>query len=240
MEPNAGRRARVVAWDLPTRLFHWTLALLVLGQWASYEFAEAIGDVTLDLHRAGGLCVLTLLLWRILWGLAGPPASRFRTFVRSPSAALRYARDLAAHQPRRYLGHNPLGAYMVIALLLVLTAQACLGLFAVDDNDLTGGPLYRLVSEAANTRATVWHRRIFEYALLPLIAVHVAANVLYGVLRKEPLIEAMITGTKPLAAYEDDAPAVEPPAPYLARAGLLLILAASGMFGTIAALGGRF
>ena len=81
---------------------------------------------------------------------------------------------------QRYLGHNPLGALMVVALLLVVGVQAGFGLFAVDDNDLVGGPLYRLVDEAANKRATGLHGLLFDNVLLPLIGIHVLANVFYA------------------------------------------------------------
>jgi cytochrome b len=235
--PEATRH--LAAWDLPVRLFHWTLAVLVLAQWATFEYAETLGDVTLDLHRAGGLAVLVLLVWRILWGFAGSSTARFSSFVRSPAAAARYGADLAAGRTRHFLGHNPLGGLMVLALIAVLLMQTGFGLFAVDDNDLTGGPLHRLVSEHANGRATVWHRRVFEYAILPLVAVHVAANLLYGLVRKEPLIRAMITGDKPMAAYED-APAAVMPRYIWLRAVLCLAAAAGLVLGGIAAAGGRF
>lgn len=203
MSDQAALRADVATWDLPIRIFHWTLAACVLMAWVSYRYAEAIGDVTLVWHRANGLFILTLLLWRVLWGFFGPPRARFRSFVRAPAQVWRYARDLVSGRALRYLGHNPLGAYMILVLLAALAAQGAFGLFATDDNDLTGGPLHRLVSEDGNALATRWHSRIFHYVLLPLIAIHVAANVLYGVVKREPLIGAMIHGRKPSADYAD-------------------------------------
>ena len=227
----------VRAWDLPTRLFHWGLVLLILCAWISYRFAEDIGDVTLVWHRGNGLTILTLLVWRVLWGIAGSSTSRFTSFVGSPAAALRYARDLATGNARHYLGHNPLGGWMVIALLTVLFAHAGFGLFAIDDNDLTGGPLSALVSEETNKWATRQHAFTFELLILPLAAIHVLANVLYSRLKGEPLIRAMATGLKPAASYEDAAEAVIPGGVML-RAFFCLAMAAAVVAGGLVLAGG--
>jgi cytochrome b len=239
--PPAEER-HVQAWDLPVRLFHWALVLLVASAWISYRFAETVDDVTLVWHRWNGLTILTLVVWRLLWGIVGSPTARFSAFVRSPSAAGAYVRDLVAGRSRRFLGHNPLGAYMVLALLAALAAQGSFGLFAVDDNDLTGGPLYRLVSEATNKWATGKHALVFHYVILPLVAIHIAANVLYGLVKKEPLIRAMITGRKPAGAFEDiDTAAAHNSRPerLLPRAALVLAIAAALVLGTILGLGGK-
>jgi cytochrome b len=204
----------------------------------SYEFAEALGDATLRWHRANGLAVLTLIVWRLLWGLVGSSTARFASFVAGPGAALAYARSLLEGRLPRYLGHNPLGAWMVLALLAALAVQGLLGLFAVDDNDLTGGPLHRLVSQTANKRATRWHAWNFHFVILTLVFVHVLANALYEFLKKEPLIRALITGLKPALAYEDQGEAAIVARPLL-RAALCLVLAASLVFGAIIAAGGR-
>jgi len=238
MTPRPASRAAVRAWDLPTRLFHWTLVGLIVSAWISYEYAEAIGDVDLVWHRWNGLAALTLIVWRTLWGFAGSSTARFSSFLRAPGAALSYARALVGGHLPRYLGHNPLGAHMVLALLAAVAAQGSLGLFAVDDNDLTGGPLHRLVSDATNKWATRWHAWSFEYVILTLAAVHIAANVLYGLVKKEPLIRAMITGEKPAGDYEDAAEAEIVARPLL-RALVCLVIAAAIVAGTILALGGR-
>lgn len=236
-QPQAS--GQVLAWDLPVRLFHWSLALLVLGQWLSYRYAEAIGDETLIWHRWGGLAILTLIVWRVLWGLVGRGTARFGSFVRTPMAAACYARSLfTGRQTPRYLGHNPLGAYMVLALLAAAATQGALGLFATDENELTGGPLYRLVSETANAWATRWHGRVFDYVLLPLIAIHVGANLLYAAIKKEPLIAAMVTGRKPARPYADADVNDETPDSFL-KALLLLAFSAALVFGTILVAGGR-
>ncbi len=242
MAERSHGQASVQVWDLPTRLFHWALAALVLSAWVSYEFAENLRDSTLVWHRANGLAVLILIVWRLLWGIWGPPTARFASFVRSPATALAYARALVGGRAARYLGHNPLGALMVLALLATVAVQAGFGLFATDDNDLVGGPLYRLVEEAQNVRAARLHGFVFNFVLLPLVALHVAANVLYAFGKKEPLIQAMVTGRKPAAPYADAADAASPSRTRtgsLVRALACLAAAAAIVLGGILALGGR-
>ncbi|HYD16038.1 MAG TPA: cytochrome b/b6 domain-containing protein [Hyphomicrobium sp.] len=228
----------VPAWDLPTRLFHWTLVLLIVCAWVSYEFAEDIGDETLIWHRANGLAVLILVVWRLMWGIVGPPTARFTGFVRGPSAIFGYVKDLFACATARYLGHNPLGALMVVALLAALAAIAGFGLFATHDNDLVGGPLYRLVDEAQNSKAARLHDQLFNYLLLPLAALHIIVNALYSLVKKDPLIQAMITGRKPVEAYADmpEAPAAGT-SPL--RALACLVMAALVVLGGIVAAGGN-
>jgi len=230
--------ARVPAWDLPTRLFHWTLVLLLATAWASFEFSEALGDERLVYHRWNGLSLLTLIVWRVLWGLVGPGTARFATFVRGPAAALGYGRDVVRGVPRHFVGHNPLGALLIVALLALVGTMGTLGLFTVEENELATGPLYRYAGEAWAKVATSWHRFLFEPVLLALAALHIAANVLYGLVKKEPLIAAMITGDKPAADYEDAAGAA-PLARPGRRALVCLGAAVAIVFGTILALGGK-
>lgn len=228
-------RARVPAWDLPTRLFHWTLLVLIVWAWVSVNYAETLGDTLLVYHRANGLAILTLIVWRVLWGFAGSSTSRFGTFLRSPAAVASYAAGLVRGRAARYLGHNPLGALMIVVLLATVATIGTLGLFAVDDNDLVGGPLYRLVGESANISLTRRHGQIFHLVLLPLVVLHIAVNTLYTLFKREPLIQAMVTGKKPADTYAD-APAAHVQS--LARAGLCLAAAAAIVFGSILLLGG--
>lgn len=229
---------RVAVWDLPTRLFHWTLVVLIISAWISYEFAEDIGDETLVWHRANGLAILVLIVWRLLWGIWGSSTSRFAGFVQHPAAIMRYARSLLNGRAARYLGHNPLGALMVLALLATLATISVFGLFATDDNDLVGGPLYRLVSEQQNARAARLHDQIFNYVLLPLAALHILVNALYTLVKKEPLIRAMITGKKPAETYADAREAGISARPGL-RAAICLLVATAIVLGGIVAAGGR-
>jgi cytochrome b len=238
LKPDAVGIERIPAWDLPTRVFHWTLVALVVCAWASFEFSETFGDDRLVWHRWNGLVLLTVIVWRVLWGFAGPGHVRFASFVRGPGAALSYARDLVRGVPRRFLGHNPLGGLIVVALLALVGTIGTLGLFALEENDLATGPLYRYAGEAWAKVATSWHRFLFEPVLLVLAALHISANVFYSVFKRDPLITAMITGKKPDAAYEDialSAPIAHP----VRRALVLLLIAASIVFGGIMALGGK-
>ena len=231
--------SKVTAWDQPTRIFHWLLLALVISAYISMEFSEDLGDTLLVWHRWNGLAILTLVLWRVLWGFAGSSTARFSSFVPSPAAAFRYASETLQGRAPRYLGHNPLGSVMIIALLLILLVQATLGLFATDDDAFTGGPLHRLVSEADAKEAARRHGWIFDYLLLPMAGLHIVTNTLYGWLKKEPLITAMVTGEKPAAAYADETQATLVARPML-RALVCLAVAAGMVFGSIAAVGGRF
>lgn len=203
------------------------------------EFSGALGDPLLKWHRNIGLAVLVLLVWRILWGFAGSSTARFATFASAPLKAPEYAAALLCGAPRRYLGHNPLGTLMVVALLALLLVQAGLGLFTVEHNDLTAGPLYRFVDEAAQKDISRWHRWLFETVTIVFVGAHVLANVVYSVFFKQPLIRAMVTGRKPADDYVDELQADVVARP-LVRAGLCLVISAVLVIGGIWAIGGKF
>ena len=180
---------RYRVWDAPTRLFHWTLALLIAAQYASGEFHL----LAMRWHYWLGYLTLALLLFRVLWGFAGSQTARFADFLRGPGAVLAYLRGGAAG-----VGHNPLGGWSVLALLASTALQALSGLAASDDIDETG-PLAAHVSEAWVRRATAihaWNR----YVLLALIALHLLAVALYLAHRGQNLIAPMLHGRKTLEA----------------------------------------
>jgi cytochrome b len=236
--PQDGPKPRqsVRAWDLPTRAFHWTLVTLVLVSWFTYQFSEAIGDHRLRWHRNSGYAVLILVTWRLLWGMMGSSTARFSSFVRGPGAVLSYLSELSRGKSRHYLGHNPAGALMVLLLLTLLLVQTGLGLFTVEHNDLVAGPLYRLVEEATQKQLSRLHRINFYWVLLPAIGLHVLANILYGVIKKDPLIRAMVTGWKPAGDYADEVEADVPAQPLLRAVGLfaaaaVLVIGPLWMFG---------
>lgn len=238
--PQSGstRGATVTAWDQPTRIFHWLLLALVISAYVSVEYAEDFGDSLLNWHRYNGLAILTLVVWRVLWGFAGSSTSRFKSFVPKPIAVRRYISATLKGAAPRYLGHNPLGSVMIIALLLALLTQTSLGLFSTDDDDFAGGPLSGFVCRSANKSATHWHAWVFWYVILPLAALHVTTNVLYGWLKKEPLITSMITGEKPAEPYVDARQATLVARP-MVRAGVCLVVAAAIVFGGLWVVGGR-
>ncbi|HUS97174.1 MAG TPA: cytochrome b/b6 domain-containing protein [Hyphomicrobiaceae bacterium] len=233
---NSGTTVRV--WDIPTRVFHWLLVILIGCGYVSYRFSEAVGDNTMQWHRYNGYAVLVLIVWRLLWGVAGSSTSRFSTFVPWPWKAARYGLDLVRGRDRHFLGHNPLGTYMVLALLAAVGLQAILGLFSSEHNFLTWGPLTHLISEDMTKKITHWHHTFFWRGLLVLIGLHIVANVLYGLVKREPLIKAMVTGRKPATDYEDAAEA-ELVATPIRRALGCLAVAAAIVLGGILALGGK-
>lgn len=235
----AGAFGKVRAWDLPTRLFHWLLAALIAAAWASWRYSEALGDPTLSYHRWIGHAVLVLLVFRILWGFVGSSTSRFSAWLYWPWTAAAYLFSLLSGRSRPYLGHTPVGSYMILALIAVTTAQAFLGLLTVEHNDVTAGPLYRLISEDRQQQIGNWHRWMFYWVILPLVAIHILANVLYGLVKKDPLITGMITGRKPAADYADGQEATISGRPML-RAVACLAVATAAVFGTIVALGGKY
>jgi len=239
MQKDHAETSQVKAWDFPTRAFHWLLVIGIVSGWVSYRYAEALGDPQMKWHRYNGYAVIILIVFRLLWGIFGSHTARWRTFVKSPVSALNYGLSLARRQATpHYLGHNPLGTYMVLALLLVVTVQATTGLFVVEHNDTTWGPLYKLVSEETRNAIRYVHQNMYFVVLLPLIGMHVLANILYSVIKKDPLIRAMIVGTKPANDYVD-APASPAPWRGIGVALPLILAAIMTVFGTITVMGGK-
>ena len=180
----------VKVWDLPTRLFHWALVGLVA---ASYVTGKR-GGMLMGYHEWSGVAILVLVLFRIAWGGLGGGESRFSAFVRGPSAVCRYARALWQGGTPRHLGHNPLGGWSVLLMLLAVFVQAGTGLFANDDI-LTEGPLAHWVSGGVSDRLTALHH-LNQTLLAGLIAIHIAAVLFHLLVKKENLIAPMVTGIK--------------------------------------------
>lgn len=175
--------ARIRIWDLPTRLFHWVIVLLVPAMWASQKFGK------MDLHILLGEIMLGLVLFRIIWGLIGSSTARFAGFVRGPAAAIRYLRG----RTKAALGHNPLGGWSVVIMLLLLATQVGLGLFATDEDSLYEGPLSHLVSYD-NARILAHRHETIFYILLGFIALHILAILYYALVRRDDLVGPMVTG----------------------------------------------
>ena len=173
---------KVRIWDLPVRLFHWALVLLVPALWATHHWE------LMDFHILLGEIMLGLVLWRLLWGMLGSSTARFAAFVRGPGAVLRYLKGGG-----KAFGHNPLGGWSVVAMLLLLAVQVGLGLFAIDEDAFFGGPLSHLVSYDAARTLAHRHETIF-WVLVGLIALHVAAILYYRLVRRDDLITPMLTG----------------------------------------------
>ena len=180
-------RARL--WDGPTRIVHWALVALIGFSWWCAETHR------MDWHRLSGYAVLGLLAFRVIWGFVGSGTSRFSSFVRGPKATLAYARNLASRAYTAAPGHNPLGAWSVLAILAVLTAQVGAGLFAVDVDGLESGPLSDRVSFDTGRRFAEWHELSFT-ALQLLVLLHLAAIVFYAVYKRADLVGPMVTGRR--------------------------------------------
>lgn len=185
---------RILVWDLPLRLFHWLLLLLVVTSFVSAK----IGGNAMQIHMLSGYAVLALLLFRILWGFLGGTHARFASFVRSPLAVIAYLQALKRNDAEQHLGHNPAGAWSVVFMLLALLAQAATGLFANDDIS-TEGPLAKLVSKALSDRITGLHHLNVK-VLLALIGLHLSAVAFYFFYKHENLVKPMLTGFKDAAA----------------------------------------
>jgi cytochrome b len=183
----------VRVWDLPTRVFHWMLALCIVGSVLSAK----IGGNAMVWHFRFGYVVFSLLAFRLLWGLVGGRWSRFASFVYAPGTVIRYLRGQGRADEYLDVGHNPLGSFSVLAMLGLLAVQVATGLVA-DDEIAAVGPLNRFVSGSMAGRATHWHKDYGQWILLVLIVMHVAAIVYYRVRKKHNLIRPMLVGDKPL------------------------------------------
>ncbi len=177
-------------WDAPVRIFHWLLVLLIVSQIVTVS----IGGNAMEYHVLGGYSILTLVLFRIIWGLVGTHHARFVNFVHGPSRVFRYARSLAGAGHEKHAGHNPLGGWSVIAMLVSLVVQVTSGLFA-DDEIMTTGPLWKYVSNDVAATFTAIHEAN-ALLLLTLICIHMGAILFYLVRKKENLIVPMFSGVK--------------------------------------------
>ncbi len=170
-------------WDLPTRVVHWGMALLIPFSWWTAETGQ------LERHRLSGYLLLGLLLFRLIWGFSGSAPSRFGAFVKGPAAVWRYLRG-GSH---KVTGHNPLGGWSVVAMLAALSLQVGLGLFSIDEEGFESGPLSYLISFETSRMFAALHEQLF-WLLVALIALHISAILWYLVVRRDNLVSAMITG----------------------------------------------
>lgn len=210
-------------WDLPTRLFHWLLALLVVG----LLITGNVGGNWMVWHFRFGYAVLSLLLFRLVWGFAGGHWSRFAQFVYGPRTTWAYLRGQST--ARETTGHNPLGALSVLALLLVLFAQVSTGLMS-DDEISFFGPLTAFVSGDTASMATRYHKNVGKFVVLALVVLHILAIVFYRIARRQNLVGPMITGDKPEQAL---LPASQDSASTRLRALLIWLACAALVYGMV-------
>ncbi len=180
--------ARIRVWDLPIRLFHWMLVICVAGSFLTVK----LGGLWMDWHVRLGLITLGLIVFRLVWGVTGSYYARFAQFLCGPTAVVQYLRNRSSH----IAGHNPLGAWSVVALLLFLGFQAFSGLFANDDV-LTSGPL-AFLNEGWSSTLTSLHK-LNEWPIIVLLVLHIAAIVWHRLKYQEDLLSPMIGGDAHIA-----------------------------------------
>ena len=209
-------------WDWPTRVFHWALVICVVGAVVTVN----LGGLWIDWHARLGYTILTLLIFRVLWGFMGPEHARFASFVKGPSAIWRYLRHGSPTA-----GHSPLAALSVLAFLLALGFQAVTGLF-VNDAIFFDGPLVRLISRDLSDDITQLHK-LNRFVILGLIGLHLLALVVYR-FKGQRLVGAMITGDKMRDAVPAGTRAVADTPMLWMRASVLLALSAGLVWWMIA------
>lgn len=183
---NSTKQALI--WDLPTRIFHWSLATCFFGAWITHEM-EASG---FWLHTIFGYSALVLVLWRLGWGYIGTRYALFRNFIAGPRSTLAYLRAEASDPSTIQVGHSPTGGWAIIAMLALIGLQACSGLLNGGEL-LMEGPWFHAVPGWAKDFAHEFHELNFNI-LLGLVGLHLAAILFYAVKRKRNLLPAMITG----------------------------------------------
>jgi cytochrome b len=218
----------VRVWDLPTRSFHWLLALCVVAS----VISARLGGNAMVWHFWLGYGAFTLLAFRLLWGLVGGHWSRFATFAYAPTTTWRYLRGRSRDHEHHDVGHSPLGAFSVFGLIALLVAQVGTGLFA-DDEIASTGPLVRFVSEATSHALSRWHKGPGQWLIVALVTLHIGAILYYQLRKKRDLLRPMLTGDKRLTVA---APASVDNARSRTLA-LALLLACAGMAAWVASLG---
>lgn len=184
--------SKVRIWDLPTRLFHWAVVICLIGLFITGK----TGGSAMDWHFRFGFAMASLLLFRVLWGWFGGHWSRFATFLYPPRTILDYLRGRSSTEAE--IGHNPIGACSVFAMLGFLILQVGTGLFS-DDQEMAFGPLSQYVSTATVRWLTAYHKNIGQNVLLMLVLLHLGAVVFHQLYKKNNLVGPMISGDKHLA-----------------------------------------
>jgi cytochrome b len=209
---------RVTVWDLPTRLFHWLTAVLVAAAYFTWRLDQ------MDWHVWIGYALLTLVLFRLLWGLIGSDTARFTRFTATPARALRHLGHLFRREPDTQVGHNPAGGLMVLLLLALLLAETLTGLYS--NNDVAqDGPLSAVLPAWLSNGINQAHGLLWD-VLFAAIVLHLLAITLYAVAKGHNLVSPMITGRKAL-------PATIAPPTMMALGRALLALAASAIAATL-------
>lgn len=176
MHDPAPATSRILVWDLPVRLFHWMLAISFAGAWLTAE-SERWRDVHILLGYTAGV----LVVLRIVWGLVGTRHARFASFVRGPRRVVAYLRSLVSGRPEHTAGHNPAGAWAIVALLALTLAIVATGL---------------VVEADAGPKGLDDVHEALAIAMLVVVGIHVAGVVVGSLVHRENLVRAMVTGRK--------------------------------------------
>jgi cytochrome b len=203
-------------WDLPTRIFHWMLAVLV---GTNLFLISPRSEFQTLVHFITGYAIAGLILFRLAWGFVGSPRSRFADFLHGWPVVKRYTGRLFRLDPPHSIGHNPLGGWMIAVLIATVTGMVTTGLFAFGRG--TAGPLAGIVSPAFASLARSMHKLLSNF-LIALIVAHLAGVAVDWFLTRDNLVKSMLTGRKRLAP--EDAARERPIAP-MWRAAILGILA---------------
>ncbi len=198
--PTAGEPpALKPVWDIPTRVFHWLLAALVITGWLLGEF----GPPVKTWHFYCGYAIGTLVVLRMLRGIFGAPPNNFVSFLYGPKTTLKYALSLFSRKPSHWPGHNPMGGWSVFAMLLLLAVQVSTGLFASDKDYISDGPLNKWVSSDMRLELTYIHN-VNAKILLAVIGLHVFMILFYLIWKRENLVGPMLTGKKQVRTTTDN------------------------------------
>ena len=188
MRKDESEKGRVFVGYAPTRIVHWLSVVCVGVSWWTAE------NRLMDYHRYSGYVLIALLIFRIYWGFAGALSARFAYFIKGPRTIVSYLRGaipIGPHVP----SHNPLGAWSVVAMLALLISQVVLGLFSVDVDGIESGPLSDRVSFDVGRQCAALHHLTFN-TLLVLIALHIGAVAFYALVKRKPLLGAMLFGVR--------------------------------------------
>ena len=215
----SGIRLSIRVWDLPVRLFHWTIVvLLVICYVSQLEF-------WMKLHFIAGYAVLALLLFRLVWGFVGSDTARFNRFLGSPMRVLRHLAEFTRREEDRQIGHNAAGGWMVLVLVVLLGVESISGLFTRDD-DISEGPLAHHLGGAGTAFSATIHEICWNLILVA-VALHLLAILAYWMVKGHNLLRPMITGKKRLPA------ATRPPRMASPLLALLILAGAAAVVGVV-------
>lgn len=210
--------SKIKVWDIYIRTFHWLLLICILVSFISFRLDE------MDIHFISGHCVLALLIFRVIWGVIGSRTALFHTFIKGPGAVLNYVKNPNSGTFKGMIGHSPIAALSVIAMLGIISLQVATGLIS-DDEILLQGPLAKYVSGEMSYQATTYHG-INAKLIVGLIVLHLAAIAFYRFIKKDDIVKPMVTGQKEVAEdYAEKAPSLDEKKPILAAMAILVAVA---------------